>query len=230
MARIPAHECYSLAAIRRACAALPAPGERTVVLDLADPRAAVMLIPLVDCGGEVGVVATRRASTLPSHGDDWVFPGGGLDPSDATPAAGAIREASEELGIPRGDFEILGQLDSRGPILSGHRIEVFVAWVTPTAIWQPARGEVDEVCVRTLRHYANPSNAFFASSSRTFDIGTRVSPRIAEIPRDLLHLRIDGEACLWGMQADILAELLGHLDPAGTPHLRAASAPRPIHS
>jgi 8-oxo-dGTP pyrophosphatase MutT (NUDIX family) len=220
------HARYSLTAIRRVCSALPAPGERTVVLDLAEPRSAVMLVPLVDCGGEVGAVATRRASTLAYHSDDWVFPGGGLDPGDATPAAGAVREASEELGIPRGDFEILGQLDSRGPILSGHRVEVFVAWVEPSSEWRPAPGEVDEVCVRTLRHFADPANAFFASAPKDYRIGGPVSPRFTGVSHELLHLRIAGESCLWGMQAEILAELLGHLDPEGALHLNAAGEER----
>ncbi len=216
---------YSLAAIRRICAALPAPGERTVVLALESPRRAALLVPLVALGAEAAVVVTRRASSLERHADDWMFPGGGLDASDASAAAGAIREASEELGLPRSDFEILGQLDSRGPILSGHRIEVFVACATPSAGWRPAAGEVEEIRARPLRHFADPANAYRARMDPGYEIGPVAAGRAAGFPPELLHLRIGGGAILWGMQAEILAELLVHVDPDGARHLLEQGSP-----
>jgi 8-oxo-dGTP pyrophosphatase MutT (NUDIX family) len=53
-------------------------------------------------------------------GDPWSghvsFPGGRVDPGDASPLAAARRETSEELGIDLGAAELLGELDEVAPV------------------------------------------------------------------------------------------------------------------
>jgi len=180
-----------------------------------------MLVPLVDAGEEVGVVITQRASAMRHHSNDWVFPGGALDASDPSPGAGAVREASEELGISAGDFEVLGQLDSRGPIITGFVIDVFVALVDASTPWRPARGEVREVATVPLRHFVARENSFRAAIDPSHDPGPIVSGRRTDPlrTRELLHFFIRSGEHLWGLQADILAELLVHLDPKSARYL-----------
>ena len=43
--------------------------------DVAEPRAAATLVPIVDVDGEAAVVLTKRPATMVHHRGDWVFPG-----------------------------------------------------------------------------------------------------------------------------------------------------------
>src|SRR5438067_13533753 len=58
-------------------------------------RPAAVLVPVVD-HAEPGVLLTLRTSELPSHANQIAFPGGKIDPTDASPLAAALREAQEE--------------------------------------------------------------------------------------------------------------------------------------
>jgi 8-oxo-dGTP pyrophosphatase MutT (NUDIX family) len=83
---------------------------------LATSRIAAVLIGLVERDGALHVLLTLRASALRVHSGQIAFPGGKLDPTDASPAAAALREAEEEIGIPASRIDVLGYLP---PYLSG---------------------------------------------------------------------------------------------------------------
>ena len=48
--------------------------------------------------------------SLPTHAGQISFPGGKIDPQDATPLAAALREAHEEIALASEKVEILGEL------------------------------------------------------------------------------------------------------------------------
>ena len=52
-----------------------------------------------------------RTSDLPNHAGQIAFPGGKIDPGDATPLAAALREADEEIGLDAALIEPIGYLD-----------------------------------------------------------------------------------------------------------------------
>ena len=87
-----------------------------------------MLIPVVD-RPEPMVLLTLRTE-LPSHPGQIAFPGGKIDPGDATPAAAALREAEEEIGLTRDLIEPIGYLDLY-LTFSGYRILPTLARVGP---------------------------------------------------------------------------------------------------
>ena len=58
------------------------------------------------------VYLTKRASHLKYHPGQIAFPGGKTDPKDADQNDTALREAEEEIGLPRTHVEVLGQLAS----------------------------------------------------------------------------------------------------------------------
>ncbi len=89
-------------------------------------RSAGVLVPLRGSGGEVKVVLARRTERVPHHKGQICFPGGSRDPGDADLLETALREAQEELGIPRGDVEVLGSMD---PVMTvtGFCIQPFVS-------------------------------------------------------------------------------------------------------
>ena len=75
------------------------------------------------------VLLTLRTE-LPSHPGQIAFPGGKIDPDDATPAAAALREAEEEIGLTHDLIEPIGYLDLY-LTFSGFRILPTLARVRP---------------------------------------------------------------------------------------------------
>jgi 8-oxo-dGTP pyrophosphatase MutT (NUDIX family) len=91
-------------------------------------RPAAVLVPVVD-RPEPMVLLTLRTE-LPSHPGQIAFPGGKIEPHDATPADAALREAAEEIGLGRTLIEPIGYLDLY-LTFSGYRILPTVARVRP---------------------------------------------------------------------------------------------------
>ncbi len=107
-----------LLALRRRLADDTAPPEAIAALatsddalDLTDGnlRPAAVLVPIVH-GAEPGVLLTLRTSHLKAHAGQVAFPGGRIEPDDASPEAAALREAEEEIGLAPGHVELAGRL------------------------------------------------------------------------------------------------------------------------
>ena len=75
-----------------------------------DYREAAVLIPITD-RPEPGVILTQRPDWLRSHAGQVAFPGGKVDADDADAIAAALREAEEELAMPREHVDVLGEAD-----------------------------------------------------------------------------------------------------------------------
>ena len=75
------------------------------------PLRAAVLVPIVDDGGPLRLLLTRRTEDLPTHAGQVAFPGGLFEPGDDDPAQTALREAEEEIGLPKAAVEVLGLLD-----------------------------------------------------------------------------------------------------------------------
>jgi 8-oxo-dGTP pyrophosphatase MutT (NUDIX family) len=75
-----------------------------------EPARASVLVPLIDRAGGLTVLLTRRATHLRDHAGQISFPGGRAEPEDADPAATALREAQEEIGLDPQSVEVIGQL------------------------------------------------------------------------------------------------------------------------
>lgn len=76
------------------------------------PRAAAVLVGIVTHHPVPTVLLTTRLAGLRQHSGQVAFPGGKIDPSDASPLAAALREAEEEVGLDRAAVTPLGYLDS----------------------------------------------------------------------------------------------------------------------
>lgn len=75
------------------------------------PCAAVMVLLVTAGDSNIEIVLTKRAAALPTYAGDYSFPGGIKDTTDLDLHATAIRELNEELSIPHGAYQFLGQLD-----------------------------------------------------------------------------------------------------------------------
>jgi 8-oxo-dGTP pyrophosphatase MutT (NUDIX family) len=92
-------------------------------------RPAAVLVAVVD-RAEPMVLLTQRTADLPSHAGQVAFPGGSIDPDDATPAAAAMREAEEEIGLAHNLIEPIGYLDLY-LTFTGFRVLPTVARISP---------------------------------------------------------------------------------------------------
>ncbi|MBI5419512.1 MAG: CoA pyrophosphatase [Deltaproteobacteria bacterium] len=169
---------------------------RPLTLRVAPPeglRAAGVLIPLRDRGGEIRVVLARRTERVPHHKGQVCFPGGSRDPGDADLLETALREAGEELGIRRDDVEVLGTME---PVLTvtGFCIQPFVARIEGSADFLLDDFEMAEVFEAPLSIFGQFDRYRYAES--TFR---------GEINR--VYFFDYGPHTIWGATATILHRL-----------------------
>jgi 8-oxo-dGTP pyrophosphatase MutT (NUDIX family) len=81
-------------------------------------RPAAVLVALFEEEGEARVVLTVRSDRLRAHQGEVAFPGGRLD-GDETVVAGALREASEEVGLDPAAVAVVAELSATPTMSSG---------------------------------------------------------------------------------------------------------------
>ena len=119
-------------------------------------RPAAVLIPIVE--REIPtVLLTKRAEHLNEHAGQISFPGGKIDPTDASPMDAALREADEEIGLKRDFIEPVGYLDVYATGF-GFRILPTLARVRPGFDLAISRNEVDDAFEVPLAFLMDPIN------------------------------------------------------------------------
>jgi 8-oxo-dGTP pyrophosphatase MutT (NUDIX family) len=161
-------------------------------------RPAAVLIPVVD-RAEPQVLLTLRTE-LPSHPGQIAFPGGKIDPHDVSPAAAAMREADEEIGLAAALIEPIGYLDLY-LTFSGYRILPVLARVNAGYHLVLNEHEVADAFEVPLAFLMDAQN--HALHSRDWQ---GVQRRYYAMPF--------GERYIWGVTAGILRNLYERLyDP-----------------
>ena len=120
-------------------------------------RPAGVLCALHEAAGRVAVILTKRSTRLKHHPGQIAFPGGKQDPGDADPVAAALREAEEEVGLPRHLVEVLGTLPSHETV-TGFDVTPVIGWVRGPFDAVAEAGEVAEVFRVPLSHVLAPGN------------------------------------------------------------------------
>src|ERR1700761_7553367 len=119
-------------------------------------RPAAVLIAVVDHDIPT-VILTQRSAHLNDHAGQISFPGGKIDPTDATPLDAALREAWEEVGLVREFIDPIGYLDLYGTGF-GFRILPTVARVRPGFTLTINESEVHDAFEVPLAFLMNPAN------------------------------------------------------------------------
>ena len=163
-----------------------------------EPRPAAVLIPMVKEHDGWHILFIRRTSVAGDiHSGQVAFPGGGLDQSDPSLTATALRETEEELGIQPQDVQILGRLNEFIAI-SNYRVTPFVGTLPwPYPIIQ-AEKEV-------ARWFTIPLGWLADTRNRTIE--RRKLPNGLGEVGVIFFQEYDGET-LWGLSARILTEFL----------------------
>lgn len=88
--------------------------------------AAVGIVLVSDDAGRACFVLTRRPATMRRHANQYAIPGGRLDEGESHVEA-ALREVMEEIGVQKGEEDVLGLLDDYDT-RSGFCITPVVIW------------------------------------------------------------------------------------------------------
>ena len=123
-----------------------------------NPRTpAAVLLGLVARPEGPHVILTQRTAHLRDHAGQISLPGGRIEPTDEGPAAAALREAFEEIGLAPGKVELLGGLRHYDTV-TGFRIHPVVGWIEPPVELAPDPFEVAEVFEVPLGFALDPLN------------------------------------------------------------------------
>lgn len=210
-ARLPGIDAESFAAAaraRRSCNDGGLSGDHSINPELfrhlensVHTRAAV-LVPVVRAGAG-RVVLTLRTDNLPSHAGQIAFPGGKIDPGDASPQAAALREASEEIGLDANDVELVGRTPDylTG---SGYRISPVLALIPPDYPFKANYHEVREIFDVPLAFVMDLDN---------YRVGQTEWNGVMRRYYEITH----GGRRIWGITAGILREICLQLYGADTP-------------
>lgn len=147
-------------------AALEAGGRRETILVRSDMRDAVLepltgytpaavLVAVTD-RAEPGVILTQRTETLRKHAGQIAFPGGRIDPGEDAIGA-ALREAEEEVALPRDRVEIVGPAD-RYVTVTGFQVTPVIGVVPPDLPLKPSAAEVADWFEVPLDFLLDPAN------------------------------------------------------------------------
>ena len=114
------------------------------LVERSDAREAAVLVPVVDRPEGASIILTMRATHLRKHSGQIAFPGGSIDPTDASVEDAALREAEEEIALDRRFVETIGRLP-RYVTTTGFRITPVLGIVSPGFHVAPNPEEVDEI-------------------------------------------------------------------------------------
>ena len=115
---------------------------------------AAVLVAVVD-RPDPTVILTLRPETMRKHPGQVSFPGGRIDPGDDGPIAAALREAEEEIGLPRSAVTVIGIAD-RYRTVTGFEVTPVLGIVPAGLTLSPHPDEVAAVFEAPLHYLLDP--------------------------------------------------------------------------
>ena len=169
-------------------------------------KPAAVLVGLVDRPQGLTVLLTERTAHLRAHAGQISFPGGRLEAGDETPAAGALREAAEEIGLPAQAARLLGELP---PYLTvtGFEVTPVVAVLQPGFMLRPDPHEVADIFEVPLAFLMNPAH----HRRHRLEMPDRTRQFLSMPYRGLGLAGLEREFFIWGATAAMLRNLYHRL-------------------
>ena len=156
-------------------------------------QSAVLILFGPDVDGGEDVVLTERSHGMRSHAGQVSFPGGAIDPTDAGPAAAALREAQEEVGLDPAGVQVVAEFPALYLPPSNFVVTPILAWwAEPSPIDIVDHREVARVLRVPLSELTDPAKRFTITHPSGF-----VGPAFD----------VDG-LLVWGFTAGLLSKVI----------------------
>jgi 8-oxo-dGTP pyrophosphatase MutT (NUDIX family) len=155
---------------------------------------AAVLVPLHEEDGVTSVLLTLRRTDLRHHAGQVSFPGGRLDPGEASMDA-ALREAQEEVGLDPASARVLGRLSETVVLQTAYRLTPWVASVPYPFPYAASPREVEAI-------WHVPIPALVAPGVHR----TR-RHQFYGLDVDVHYYEVEGRT-IWGATARVLSELI----------------------
>ncbi len=167
------------------------------------PRIGGVLILLYQKENEWQTVFTQRRKYAGVHSGQMSFPGGKFDDADEDIIQTALREAEEEIGVPKAAVEVIGRLTELYIPPSNFLVHPVVAHLHGAKNFIPQEREVQEIVEIPLSFFLPAKNI------RQTEIHLQQGVT-AKVPAFIF-----GEHIIWGATAIVLSELREILQEAG---------------
>ena len=169
------------------------------------PRPAAVLLPLLRQDKQWHLLFIRRTEhAADRHSGQVAFPGGQVDPADASHEGTALREAEEESGLRPENVLLLGRLGVYHTV-SNFAVTPVVAQIRNAFEPVPDPREVQRVFSIPLDWFANPVN---------LDRRARQLPG-SDVWIDVLYFRPYRGELVWGVTARLVSALVDRITRDG---------------
>jgi 8-oxo-dGTP pyrophosphatase MutT (NUDIX family) len=193
----PGHaDPLTTSAIREALTPVLLGSEEAIALEVHGRTDASVLVPVYVERAELHAVFTKRREDLRRHAGEISFPGGRHDEGETDLVATALREAHEEIGLPRDAVDVVGALEPTATIATGYAIYPFVGVIEPGLKWTLSPREVAEVLELSLREVRD---------------GYKRQRLIRRGIPILTDTYVVGDHLIWGATARILSDLFARI-------------------
>jgi 8-oxo-dGTP pyrophosphatase MutT (NUDIX family) len=170
---------------------------------ISNPRlkaSAVMMIlfnsPRPKGGGiQTHILLIEKARDGSRHSGQIAFPGGKIEPGDASPFEAARRETEEEIGMTGDQLQLLGSMGFFRTLTSGYDAAVYLAWATPPFHFAPRQQEVAAVLEIPLADLYAQFDPRMRLHRRTDLLSLHFHWRVPEARRQI---------CIWGLTARVI--------------------------
>jgi 8-oxo-dGTP pyrophosphatase MutT (NUDIX family) len=162
-----------------------------------DLMPAAVLVAVVERASPT-VILTERPKTMRKHPGQISFPGGRIDPGDDGPVAAALREAEEEIALPRDAVQLVGMADVYRTI-TGFQVTPVVGVVPPGLPLRPQPGEVAAMFEAPLDYLLDPRH--------------QIARKVEWQGRERCYYEIEWEGRrIWGATAAMIVNLSRRLE------------------
>jgi 8-oxo-dGTP pyrophosphatase MutT (NUDIX family) len=132
------------------------PGDAHWTQSTVDATPAAVLVAIT-ARARPGLILTQRPDTMRKHAGQVAFPGGRIDAGDKGPIGAALREAEEEVALPRAAVRLIGTADPYRTF-TGYHITPVLGVIDPDLPLRPNPGEVEAIFEVPLDFVLNPDN------------------------------------------------------------------------
>ncbi|HLA55732.1 MAG TPA: CoA pyrophosphatase [Flavobacterium sp.] len=177
-----------------------APPERKDLLKKLDfsiinPRKAAVMMLVYPKNGLAHLALIQRNSYKGVHSSQIAFPGGKVEPDDASDLFTALRETEEEIGVPREHINIICPFSEVYIPPSNFCVQPFLGYCNDTPVFIPDSREVASMVEFSLSEFLDDNNIIMQK------MATSYSESI-----DVPSFKVGGFA-IWGATAMMLSEL-----------------------